>query len=156
MEVFDINTGISAKALIKGSEKYPGLTGFAVFIPTEKGTMVSVSAYGLPQPAQPCEYGIFAMHIHEGESCTGNPSDYFAGAKGHYNPDDCIHPYHAGDMPQLFANGGEAHLAFITDRFTPEEIIGRTIIIHAHNDDMHTQPSGNSGEKIACGKIVRM
>lgn len=96
------------------------------------------------------------MHIHEGDSCTGNSEDYFANAKAHYDPNGCMHPYHAGDMPQLFAAGGEAHLAFVTDRFTPAEIIGRTIVIHSGADDMHTQPSGASGEKIGCGEITGM
>ena len=41
----------------------------------------------------------------------------------------------------------------MTDRFFVDEIIGKTIIIHAHLDDFTTQPSGNSGEKIACGEI---
>ena len=71
----------------------------------------------------------------------------------HYNPKDCPHPYHAGDMPPLFGNNGEAFMAFMTDRFTVEEIIGKTVIIHSNPDDFTTQPGGNSGEKIACGKI---
>lgn len=42
---------------------------------------------------------------------------------------------------------------FMTDRFTVNEVIGKTVIIHLHPDDFATQPSGNSGEKIACGVI---
>ena len=36
----------------------------------------------------------------------------------------------------------------------PEDVIGKTVVIHDRPDDFHTQPSGDSGEKIACGKIV--
>lgn len=118
--------------------------------------MVSLSVYGLPESGEVCGGGIFAVHIHEGKSCTGNSEDLFADTKSHYDPGGCMHPFHAGDMPQLFAAKGEAHLAFITDRFTPEEVIGRTVVIHGNADDMYTQPSGNSGEKIGCGQITVM
>lgn len=42
----------------------------------------------------------------------------------------------------------------MTDRFTIDETIGKTVIIHAKPDDFVTQPSGNAGEKIACGVIL--
>ena len=45
-------------------------------------------------------------------------------------------------------------MIFLTDRFTIDEIINRTIVIHDMPDDFITQPSGNSGNKIACGIIV--
>ena len=46
-------------------------------------------------------------------------------------------------------------MAFMTDRFTVEEIVGKTIIIHSNADDFTTQPGGNSGKKIACGAIKK-
>ena len=64
------------------------------------------------------------------------------------------HPKHAGDLPPLLANDGVAWSAVYTDRFYPEEVIGRTVVIHGMGDDFHSQPSGNSGVKIACGEIV--
>ena len=79
-----------------------------------------------------------------------------AQADGHYNPTNAMHPQHAGDMPSLLANDGNAFLIFYTDRFHPEDVIGRAVIIHAHPDDMTTQPSGNSGAMIACGEIREM
>ncbi len=144
----------AASAVITGSEKYPDIRGLAVFVPTELGTMVSVSVYGLPKSEGECRCGVFAMHIHEGMTCTGNAEDPFADVKGHCNPNGCLHPCHKGDMPPLFADNGTAYFAFITTRFTSEDVIGHTIIIHRNFDDLHTQPSGNSGEKIACGEIM--
>ena len=94
------------------------------------------------------------MHIHSGMSCTGNKTDNFADAMTHYNPDNCPHPYHAGDMPPIFGVNGTAFSVFLTDRFSVKEIIGKSVIIHANPDDFTTQPSGNSGEKIACGIIA--
>ena len=43
--------------------------------------------------------------------------------------------------------------SFYTDRFEPEDIIGHTVVIHSQADDFRSQPSGDSGEKIACGII---
>jgi Cu-Zn family superoxide dismutase len=56
-------------------------------------------------------------------------------------------------MPPLFGNNGSAWMMYSTDRFTIPEIIGKTVIIHSGIDDFSTQPSGNSGAKIACGAI---
>ncbi|MCX7614928.1 MAG: superoxide dismutase family protein, partial [Clostridiales bacterium] len=67
----------------------------------------------------------------------------------------CNHPGHAGDLPPLFGNYGHAFMAVFTGRVSVSEIIGRTVIIHASPDDFTTQPSGNSGKKIACGQIYR-
>ena len=43
----------------------------------------------------------------------------------------------------------------LTDRFSINDVIGKTVIIHAKPDDFTTQPSGNSDGKIACGVIKR-
>lgn len=76
----------AASAVITGSEKYPDIRGLAVFVPTELGTMVSVSVYGLPKSEGECQCGVFAMHIHEGMTCTGNAEDPFADVKGITTP----------------------------------------------------------------------
>ena len=52
-------------------------------------------------------------------------------------------------------NGGYALQAFLTDRFTVRDIIGRTVIIHDGLDDFTSQPAGNAGARIACGVIRR-
>ena len=106
-------------------------------------------------PYKECTEEIFGFHIHEGTSCTGNLEDEFADTKSHYNKESCTHPYHTGDMPPLFAtNKGYAYMSFFTNKFTLNDIIGKTIVIHSNPDDFKTQPSGNSGTKIACGVIM--
>jgi len=45
-------------------------------------------------------------------------------------------------------------MVFLTDRFSIDEIINKTIIIHAHLDDFTSQLSSNAGEMIGCGEIV--
>ena len=67
-----------------------------------------------------------------------------------------MHPSHAGDLVPLLGNQGYAYLVFYDKRFTIDDIIGRSVIIHRNPDDFATQPSGNSCEKIACGVIRRV
>lgn len=142
-----------AAASIVGSQDYAGITGTVLFYQTDQGVVVSAEVSGLPAGSGPCQGGIFGFHIHAGADCAGNMADPFAEAMSHYNPGDCPHPWHAGDLPPLFGNGGLALAVFLTDRFSVAEVIGKTVIIHDHPDDFTSQPSGNSGTKIACGVI---
>lgn len=144
----------AAWAILRGSEDYPALRGTVRFYESGHGVLVVAEVIGLPVGASPCESPIFALHIHEGGTCTGNESDPFADVGMHYNPLGCPHPYHAGDMPPLLGANGYAFGAFVTDRFTISEIIGRTVILHSSPDDFTTQPAGNAGAKIACGEIM--
>lgn len=142
-----------AAAAVRGSADYPNINGRVLFYNTRQGVIVFTVVTGLPISSDKCKGSVFAFHIHSGASCTGNQSDPFAGAGAHYNPQNCPHPFHAGDMPPLFGNNGYAMSLFLTDRFTVDEIIGKTVIIHKNPDDFATQPSGNAGIKIACGEI---
>ena len=108
---------------------------------------------GLPKLQGACDDGIFGFHIHKGTDCGGNMQEPFADAMQHFDLADCAHPHHAGDLPPLFGNDGLAVSAFLTNRFSVDEVLGRTVIIHDNPDDFTTQPSGNSGTKIACGVI---
>ncbi len=145
----------NAMAIIKGSEEYPDIKGRALFYQTREGVFVVTDVRGLPKGDGACYKPIFAYHIHNGNECSGNNKDPFANAGTHYNPDDCAHPYHSGDMPPLFGVKGKAYSVFLTDRFTVREILGKPVIIHGSMDDFSTQPSGNAGKKIACGIITR-
>ena len=103
------------------------------------------------------EHGI---HIHEAADCSGDAM----GTKGHFNPFNKPHGHptsaerHAGDLPSLKAGKDgrakiDAELDVITVTPGPASIIGRGIIVHAGPDDYKTQPTGNSGARIACGVI---
>ncbi len=145
-----------AVAVLTGREENIALHGTVKFYQASCGVFVVADVFGLPLPKEACNSRIFAFHIHDGQGCTGNERDPFANAGNHYNPDGCPHPYHRGDMPPLFSSGGRAFLAFLTDRFTANEILGKTVIIHDGPDDFTTQPGGNAGDKIACGKISKV
>ena len=142
-----------AAATIKGSVAYPHLRGTVAFYQLNNEVLVTADVEGFPNTNGKCLYPVYAMHIHSGSSCTGGAADPFADAGTHYNPEGCAHPFHAGDLPPLFSNKGSAWSAFVTDRFTVKDILHKTVIIHEKPDDFTTQPSGNSGKKIACGVI---
>ena len=146
-------TRANAVAIIRGSEKHPDIKGRILFFNVKDGVMVRAEISGLPQKSMLCSTPIFALHIHNGSSCTGNYNDPFADAGTHLNPDNCPHPYHAGDLPPLFGVNGRAVMCVLSDRFKLKDVIGKAIIIHSNPDDFTTQPSGNAGEKIACGII---
>lgn len=143
----------NASAIIKGSTMYSRINGEARFYDVKDGVITVVALTGLPRANGRCLEPIFGFHIHGGASCTGNESNPFADTLTHYNPYDCPHPYHAGDMPPLFGANGQAFSAFLSSRITINEIIGKTVVVHSSPDDFTSQPAGNSGTKIACGVI---
>ncbi len=146
------NQILHAIAKIYGSSAFPELHGTVSFRQTCSGVIVTAELFDLPHNDM-TENNIFAFHIHDGIQCSGNADDAFADAGSHFNPDVQEHPYHAGDLPPLFGNHGYAYMSVFTDRFTVEEVIDRVVIVHREQDDFTTQPSGNAGAKIACGKI---
>ncbi|MBR4880784.1 MAG: superoxide dismutase family protein [Clostridia bacterium] len=135
-----------AIAEIRGGIQAPGLRGEVLFFQNRSSVTVSVNISGLPYS----ESGFFGFHIHDGVSCTG---EGFSDTGGHYNPKGRSHPSHSGDLPPLLKCNGGAYMTVMTDRFTVNEIIDKTVVIHNMPDDLTTQPSGNSGTKIACGVI---
>ncbi len=142
----------AATAWVTGNREYPKISGLVKFYQTSYGgVLVEAEFFGLPNIDEPNSSDFYAMHIHEFGNCHGN----FDSAGGHYNPGNMPHPMHTGDMPPLLANQGYAWTAFYDKRFTLEEIIGKSVILHSSSDDFRSQPAGNSGTRIACGEIIR-
>jgi len=103
------------------------------------------------------------FHVHEKGDCS-SPDGTSAG--GHFNPGGQPHgragagPHHAGDLPSLKADAaGVAKFSFESTAFRlgggANDIIGRGLIVHRDPDDYTTQPTGNSGPRLACAVIVR-
>ncbi len=137
-----------AIAYIKGGSDAQDLYGQVKFYGKRDFVLIVAEIYGLPNN----DTGFFGFHIHEGKSCSG---ENFADTKSHYNPKATPHPEHSGDLPPLMSFDNKAYLAVKTNRFSINEIIGRTVVIHRHIDDFTGQPAGNAGEKIACGVIKK-
>lgn len=147
-----------AKAELIGGPLARNLNGTVSFYSAHNGTLVVAEVYNLPEmvpgTANTPPISPFGFHIHEGNSCeVGNPAEPFGATMGHFNPTGMPHPNHAGDMPVLFSNNGYAFLAFFTDKFTPQQVLNRSVVIHQNPDDFRSQPAGNSGKKLACGLI---
>ena len=101
--------------------------------------------------------GAHGFHIHDKGDCSA-PDATSAG--GHLNPGAKPHghpgstEHHAGDMPQLEADAaGNAQLSVELAGVALDSIVGRGVIVHAAPDDFKTQPTGNSGARVACGVI---
>jgi Cu-Zn family superoxide dismutase len=102
------------------------------------------------------------FHIHEKGDCS-DPKGMSAG--GHFNPTGEGHggpntpSHHAGDLGNVVFNElGQAKVNMVArgisvSRQRPDGIIGRSAIVHADADDLKTNPSGNSGARLACGVI---
>jgi Cu-Zn family superoxide dismutase len=148
--------------------------GAAVFLPNEDGSVhIEVEVQGLPE-------GDHGIHIHETGTCDPSGDDPFASAGGHFNPSGAQHggpmqqgqagsaspeadqQHHAGDLGNITIDAdGNGSLSMDAAAFTLDEGAenslrdddGSAIVIHENPDDMMTDPSGNSGGRIACGVI---
>jgi len=144
----------SAEARLQPTQGHTarGVVSFA-----QKGDEVVVTA--LFSGLTPGDHG---FHIHEKGDCSA-PDATSAG--GHFNPGDDKHgnphkgEHHAGDLPMLKADAnGNASLTTTVSGITlgkgEANILGRAVIVHAAPDDFKTQPTGNSGARVACGIIA--
>ena len=129
------------------------VTGTVYFNRTEKGIKVTADVMGL----SPGKHG---FHIHQFGDCTA-PDGTSAG--GHFNPENQPHAgpdqakRHVGDLGNIVADSsGNAHYARTDSHLKFEgrdSIIGRAVIVHAGEDDLVSQPTGNAGARVACGVI---
>jgi Cu-Zn family superoxide dismutase len=104
----------------------------------------------------------FGFHIHENGDCSA-PDASSAGA--HFNPSNAQHgnpqgdAHHAGDMLNAKSDAqGNAQVDAQADGVTlrtgePNDVFGKAVVLHEKADDYSTQPSGDSGARIACGVI---
>jgi superoxide dismutase, Cu-Zn family len=104
--------------------------------------------------------GAHGIHLHTVGRC--DAAD-FATAGGHFNPTGAQHGMqnamgpHAGDLPGITANAaGQAAVDISNTRTTIAALLdadGTAIVVHAAADDQRTDPSGNSGARVACGVL---
>jgi len=129
------------------------VTGTITFTKVDGGVKVVADLQGLSA-------GKHGIHIHECGDCSATDG---TSAGGHFNPTGKSHGApmdamrHEGDMGNIEANtAGKAHMEYVDKNISFEgmaSIIGRSVIVHKDEDDLKTQPTGNSGARIACGVI---
>jgi len=131
----------------------------AELVQDANGVRVAVTATGLPP-------GRLAVHIHENGAC--EPPD-FASAGSHFAPGGRQHGIenpagpHAGDLPNIHvAPDGSGRVAALDPWVSLRDgdagyLLGNggtSIVVHEGADDYFTDPSGDSGDRIACGVIT--
>jgi superoxide dismutase, Cu-Zn family len=145
--------------------KMSGLDGTALgtvdFAQTGHGVLITFDLHGLSP-------GAHAIHVHTSGNCDAKVK--FTSAGPHFSPEPTKnHGFlmkggpHPGDLPNQFADAqGNLHASTITNMFSlgngKKSIFdrdGASIIVHAKADDYVSQPAGNSGDRVACGVIVR-
>jgi superoxide dismutase, Cu-Zn family len=132
--------------------------GIATLREAQGGVQIDLDLRGLPA-------GERAIHFHETGSCEP-PS--FQSAGGHFAPMDRAHGFehpegpHAGDMRNLVvAADGTVRVQIVNERVTlrqgePNSLLdadGTALVLHAEPDDYVSQPSGDAGDRIACGVV---
>lgn len=132
--------------------------GIATLQEDKDGVRINLKVKGLPA-------GVHAVHIHAVGKCE---APKFASAGGHFNPEKKKHGFkdaggsHAGDLPNMYVTsvGGiyEAVTKAVTLKAGETSLLdadGSAVVIHAAADDYATDPTGNSGDRIACGVIMK-
>jgi Cu-Zn family superoxide dismutase len=108
--------------------------------------------------------GEFGFHVHDKGDCASGDG---MSAGGHFNPMGKMHgahhqaEHHVGDLPSLKADAsGTARFSFESASLSvgsgSSDVIGRGLIVHRDPDDYTTQPTGNSGPRLACAVIKRL
>lgn len=132
--------------------------GTAQLAPVQEGVQIDLQVSGLTP-------GAHGFHIHEKSAC--DPPT-FESAGAHLNPTHKEHGFlnpkgfHSGDLPNLVVDEqGNGRLSTVAKSVVllpdkPNSLIkpgGTSLIIHEKADDLKTDPSGNSGKRIACGSV---
>jgi Cu-Zn family superoxide dismutase len=146
------NSPMKAIALLSPA-KDKTVKGVVTFTQMDKGVRVYAHLEGLT----PGKHG---FHIHEFGDCTAAD---LTSAGGHFNPTQMSHGAptdemrHSGDLGNIVADEkGMAMLEWVDPMMQlsgPSSIIGHAVIVHAKEDDLKTQPTGNAGAREACGVI---
>ena len=129
--------------------------GTVSFVQSGDVVKVSGSISGLKPNA---EHG---FHVHEKGDCSSGDG---MSTGGHFNPTTTAHgqhgqgAHHVGDLPSLMADAqGVAKIDFTSTTLTLKpgttSIMDKGLIVHRDPDDYKTQPTGNSGPRVACGVI---
>jgi superoxide dismutase, Cu-Zn family len=160
VETVEVSAEPAASATLAALDTTAAASGSVSFRPVDGGLEVHVQMAGLT----PGEHG---FHVHENGSCAAGPDGEAGGAAGghyapmetpHGSPEDPAARRHAGDFGNLMAGADGTIDTTFTDTVALLDgttgIVGHAVVVHAGADDLESQPSGDSGGRIACGVIA--
>ena len=138
-------------AIMHGGSKNPDINGMVTFGRTERGILITAEIYGLSDKS----FGeVYPFCIHNGSCMSLDENGDFCKGEGYFNPKNLEPPMRAGDLPPLFSCRGYAYMQVVTDRFSIEDIIGKSVIIHSPTRNTFPSDGEETLRKIACGIIL--
>lgn len=146
-----------ATATLQGREG-SNISGTVTFTQSPDGGAVTIQAEVRGMDGA----GMHGFHIHESGDCTAAD---FTSAGGHFNPTNAPHggpddaEHHAGDLGNIeIGEDGTGTLDLASSMLTLDagatnSAVGKAVILHAGQDDLETQPTGDAGARLACGVV---
>jgi len=146
-------TGATMTVSLTGAPTDTDFAGTISVTPEGSGVRIVADVAGVDTD------GLHGIHVHENGQCDheGEGGQHFTSAGGHFNPSGTEHacpptdPRHAGDLGNIEVSGGTGHLELSVSNLTADQLNGKALILHAGEDDCKTQPTGNAGDRLACG-----
>jgi len=162
--------GVPPPAVVQPATEAPVAGGTATLMSTQGNQATGVLTFAAEQDRVRVQgqlsgltpNGEHGFHVHERGDCSAPDAE---SAGDHFNPTSQPHgspttgPHHAGDMMNVRADGdGNATIDFRLEALTlgdggATDVLGKAVIVHADPDDYTSQPSGNTGARVACGVV---
>ena len=153
--------GATATVALQGSPDDSDFSGTVTLTQEGNGVRIVADLQGVDVA------GKHGFHVHENGDCSHAHEaggKHFTSAGSHFNPTGSEHacpptePRHAGDLGNIEVGAnGAGRMEMTTTGLSlsgPNSVVGKAIILHAKADDCKTQPTGDAGDRLACGVVT--